>query len=71
MMIGGGSRGKDRDQWDGWGLEEPSKRPASPRSMSFDEVFSTNLSFGQLFSVNLPAPIVFRNSQHIYSFIVQ
>ena len=25
---GGGSRGKDRGQWDGWGLEEPSKRPA-------------------------------------------
>ena len=29
-MIGGGSRGKDRGQWDGWGLEEPSKRPDSP-----------------------------------------
>ena len=28
MMIGGGSRGKDRGQWDGWGLEEVSKRPA-------------------------------------------
>ena len=29
MVIGGGSRGKDRGQWDRWGLEEPSKRPAS------------------------------------------
>ena len=28
-MIGGGSRGKDRGQWDGWGLEEASKRPTS------------------------------------------
>ena len=28
MMIGGGSRGKDRGQWDGLGLEEPGKRPA-------------------------------------------
>ena len=28
MMIGGGSRGKDRGQWDGWGLEECSKSPA-------------------------------------------
>ena len=29
MMIGGGSWAKDRGQWDGWGFEEPSKRPAS------------------------------------------
>ena len=28
MMIGGRSRGKDRGQWDGWGLEKASKRPA-------------------------------------------
>ena len=28
-MIGGGSRGKDRGQWDGWGLGEASKRLAS------------------------------------------
>ena len=25
---GGGSRGKDRGQWDGWGLEKGGKRPA-------------------------------------------
>ena len=30
MMIGGVSREKERGQWDGWGLEEPSKKPASP-----------------------------------------
>ena len=30
-MIGGGSRGKDRGQWDGWELEEPNKRPTSAR----------------------------------------
>ena len=28
MIIGGGSRDKDGGQWDGWGLEEASKRPA-------------------------------------------
>ena len=27
MMVGGESRGKDGSRWDGWGLEEPSKRP--------------------------------------------
>ena len=32
MMIGGGSRGKDRGQWDGWALEESSKRPSGTRS---------------------------------------
>ena len=30
IMMGGGSRGKDRGQWGGWELEEVSKRPASP-----------------------------------------
>ena len=28
MMIGGGSREKDRGQWNGWGLEDSIKRPA-------------------------------------------
>ena len=31
MMIGGGSREKDRGQWDGWGIEEPRKIHSSPR----------------------------------------
>ena len=35
MMIGGGSRGKDMGQWNGCGLEEPSKRPAVS---FFDEI---------------------------------
>ena len=34
-MIEGGSRGKNRSQWNGWGLEEPSKRPAL---RFFDEI---------------------------------
>ena len=29
MMIGGGCKGKNRGQWNEWGLEEPNKRPAS------------------------------------------
>ena len=46
-MIGGGFRGKDRSQWDGWGLEEDSKRPAadhhSPRQLyTFTRLRSRN-----------------------------
>ena len=34
MIIGGGSRGKDCGQWNGWGLEEPSR----PAVSFFDEI---------------------------------
>ena len=44
MMIGGGSRGKDRGQWDGWGLEEASKRPVSA------EMTTPGPLFWQIFS---------------------
>ena len=30
MAIGGGSKGKDRAQWKGWGLEEARDPPPNP-----------------------------------------
>ena len=53
MMIGGGSRGKDRGQWDGWRLEETSKRPASivskPRLVIFITIFTITIYIIYLF----------------------
>ena len=45
MIIGGGSRGKDRGQWGGWELEEASKRPASHYKIhkSIDQCLRTNM----------------------------
>ena len=35
MVIGGGSRRKDRGQWEGWGLEEPRKKPGTAGGLKF------------------------------------
>ena len=36
MMIGGGSRGKDMAQWDGWGLEKPKQAYGAADLKTFD-----------------------------------
>ena len=39
FLVNNSTRGKDRGQWDGWGLEEASKRPASKLIMGFSVVW--------------------------------
>ena len=51
MMIGGGSRGTDRSQWNGWGLEEPSKRPVERCHFVHnkkDNIISNNANFNKI-----------------------
>ena len=58
MVIRGGSRGEDRGQWDGWGLEEPSKInliskiKASTASLLINTLCYSSRNYGVDFSFN-------------------
>ena len=44
-MIGSESRAKDKGQWDGWGLEKPSKRPAVEGGFKFVDLHPLESSY--------------------------